>query len=201
MLADAAAIPRGALRYRAEPYPHLMWTFPGLVIKHLLFRGVNKTIKSHDGNHRSIPNQTSTTLFKSTERPNTDGEQVLALIQSFQQKDRNDFENGHVRILALRTAELKDVISVLGNAQVALSIREAETVPMDRWVELKNVPYITENIPFLCAAFDLLEFVQYLRGAIDALKAVKTMNCEIQTLQRLERCWNPESHSLPLSLT
>lgn len=105
------------------------------------------------------------------------------------------------RILALRTAELKDVISVLGNAQVALSIREAETVPMDRWVELKNVPYITENISFLCAAFDLLEFVQYLRGAIDALKAVKTMNCEIQTLQRLERCWNPESHSLPLSLT
>lgn len=83
------------------------------------------------------------------------------------------------RILALRTAELKDVISVLGNAKVALSIREAENLPTDRWVELKGMPYITENILFLCAAFDLLEFVQYLRGAIDALEAVEGTEADL----------------------
>ncbi|KAJ9237122.1 hypothetical protein DTO280E4_8355 [Paecilomyces variotii] len=196
MLADAAAIPRGALRYRAEPYPHLMWTFPGLVIKHLLFRGVNRTetIKSHDGNHRSIPNQTSTTLFKSTERPNTDGEQCWRSLGLFR---------GKIGRISKTATSGKWLLSEVRGA-VASSVADRcvdEKDSCTAWVELKNVPYITENIPFLCAAFDLLEFVQYLRGAIDALKAVKTMNCEIQTLQRLERCWNPESHSLPLSLT
>ncbi|KAJ9266633.1 hypothetical protein DTO195F2_1156 [Paecilomyces variotii] len=194
MLADAAAIPRGALWYRAEPYPHLMWTFPGLVIKHLLFRGVNKTIKSHDGNHRSIPNQTSTTLFKSTDRPNTDGEQCWRSLGLFR---------GKIGRISKTATSGKWLLSEVRGA-VASSVADRcvdEKDSCTAWVELKNVPYITENIPFLCAAFDLLEFVQYLRGAIDALKAVKTMNCEIQTLQRLERCWNPESHSLPLSLT